>query len=233
MKQYINLTFNNNTYNICYEDADASGVGCIREIIMNNEYLLDNFNNLSTHIIDIGANCGIATIILAKQNPQSKVYSFEPDYNVFKLLEENVKINNLTNVILSNCAMSSPNTKFLELCHHPQYSGGNTTYSDRDSFRSFFNMENIHISRVECVSLDEIIDKYNIDNIELLKIDCEGAEYDILYSSEYIKQNKIKNIVGEFHNLKYNNKVSNSAEGLINYAKSYISGIFKIQILNI
>ena len=84
--KYSNLTFNNNTYNVCINEYDASGQGCINEIFINNEYVLHSFNNLKTNIIDIGANCGLATIILAKQNPESVIYSFEPHYPTFKLL---------------------------------------------------------------------------------------------------------------------------------------------------
>lgn len=226
--------YNNNNYNFKYNSQDVSELWCIDEIVRDNDYMLDKFtDNINKHFIDIGANCGVATIILAKQNPKSKIYSFEPDPNVYKVLEENVNINNLSNVILFNYAISGPEVKNLELCFHPSYSGGNTTYADKSSICSFFNNDNIISVNVKCISLDEIINNYNINEIELLKIDCEGAEYDIIYTSENIKNGKIKNIVGEFHNLRYNNKVKNSADELINYTKPFISGIFNIRTLNV
>ena len=226
--------YNNNEYIFKYNSRDVSELWCIDEIVRDNDYMLDKFvNNINKHFIDIGANCGVATIILAKQNPNSKIYAFEPDPNVFKVLEENVNANKLSNVILFNYAVSNPENKNIDLCFHPSYSGGNTTYADKSNICSFFNNNYIKIITVQCISLDEVLVNYSINNVELLKIDCEGAEYDIIYTSNSIKENKIKNIVGEFHNLAYNNRVKNTADELIQYTKPYISGIFNIRTLNV
>ena len=81
--------------------------------------------------------------------------------------------------------------------------------------------------------MDKIIDDNFIDEIELLKIDCEGAEYDILYNSSNIKKNIVKNMVGEFHNLKYNIVGKETGESLVTYCKPFVENIFKVTILNI
>lgn len=227
------FNYNNNIYLFKYIPADLSELWCIDEIVRDNDYLLNRFNNYINKIfIDIGANCGVATIILAKQNPLSTIYSFEPDSKVFEVLSENVKINNLTNVKLFNMAVAGNNISLLELCHHPLYSGGNTTYSDTKSFNDFFKANAI-ISEVKALSFDDIFNDNNIDEVELLKIDCEGAEFDIIYDSINFKNKKVKNMVGEFHNLSYNNKVKNKAEDLLEFSKSFIDGIFNIRILNV
>ena len=197
----LRFTYYNCDYNFEYNENDASGLGCIKEIVTNDDYVLHKFtNNEKKHFIDIGANCGIATIILAKQNPLSTVYSFEPDKLLFDILNNNITINNLTNVKTFNFAVSKDGVDSLELCLHPDYSGGNSTYSDVNNFKSHFNTNNISSYTVKCISLDKIVDDNFIDEIELLKIDCEGAEYDILYNSSNIKKNIVKNMVGEFHN---------------------------------
>ena len=69
--------------------------------------------------------------------------------------------------------------------------------------------------------------------IELLKIDCEGAEFEILYNSDFFQKNIVKNMVGEFHNLCYNTTVKNTSQELINYCKLYVKGILKITELTI
>lgn len=192
--------------------------------------LFVNYKN--NHFIDIGANCCVATIILAKQNPDSTVYSFEPDPNLFEILKTNITLNNLVNVKAFNYAVTKNNIDSLELFFHPKYSGGNTTYSDLNCFNNYYKQESNYIN-VKAISLDEIIKINNIDTIKLLKIDCEGAEYDIILDSENFKNNKINNMVGEFHNLVYNSKVQTSAEDLLIYSKKYIDGICNIRILNI
>ena len=227
------FTYNNNTYVFHYDSSDPSELWCIDEIVRDNDYLLDKFVGLECKtLFDIGANCGVATIILAKQNPLSTIYSFEPDPRVFHVLKLNTEANNLQNVILFNAAVSKKGIYHLELCIHPQYSGGNTTYSDEKHFHEFFN-STVKTFQVDAKSLDQLIDQYNISEIELLKIDCEGGEYDILYDSIAFTQNKIKNMVGEFHNLRYNNKVNSTAEELIQYSKKYVSGIFAVRILTV
>jgi FkbM family methyltransferase len=224
-----NFTYNSQSYTVLENNNDPSTNGCIVEIVERNEYRLEQFTNRENgSFIDIGANCGIATIILAKQNPNSIVYSFEPDPSVYKVLEKNITINNLSNVILFNKAMCRKETKTIELCLHPNSRGGNTTCAEK----TVFGKNTI----VECVSFDEIIDKYKISSIELLKIDCEGAEYEIVYESERFKERIVKAIVGEFHNLSYNKKITNTnynANNLIEYCKQYVDNLLPITILNI
>jgi len=231
------LNINYNNYNYCIQNTnDPSTEGCISEIVHGNEYKLDNFSNIkNVTFIDIGANCGIATIILAKQNPESIVLSFEPDKKIFEFLSNNVKLNNLSNVILHNKAVSKNGINSINLYMHNYYSGANTTYSDPDTFKKSFGESNINIYKVDCISLDEIIDNYNIESIELLKIDCEGAEYDILYNSTYFTNNIVKNIVGEFHDLHYNTQIettNNNGEELIKYCEKY-TNIVNLNVLKL
>lgn len=233
----MNITtfhYNGRSYNFLYNIWDPSGMGCINEIVTNNEYQLELFDNMEQKVfIDIGANCGVVSIILAKQNPLSTIYSFEPDPSAFELLKQNVLANQLTNIHIFNYAVSKKGVSELELCKHPEYSGGNTTYSDKSSFSSFFG-KNREITTViiPSISLDDIFNMHNIDIVELLKIDCEGAEYDILYDSHQFKTRKIKNMVGEFHNLSYNS-IKTTAEKLLEYSKQYISGLVSIKILTL
>jgi FkbM family methyltransferase len=223
-ESFVDLEYNNNKY--CIQNTnDPSTKWSIEEIIDGNEYKLNNFNNIkNATFIDIGANCGIATIILAKQNPESTIISFEPDKKIFEFLSNNIKLNNLTNIILHNKAVSKKGIKTIKLYMNSFCSGANTTYSDPDTFKNFNTDKIINIYEVECISLDEIIDEYKLSNIELLKIDCEGAEYDILYNSNYFKNKIVKNIVGEFHEFKYNTQIDeniHNSKDLINYCEKY------------
>ena len=228
----IIFEYNGINYEVLQNANDASTYGSINEIVFRDEYVLKEFKSDEANVfIDIGANCGIATIILAKQNPNSIVYSFEPDIRVFNILCKNVVLNNLSNVKLYNYAVADNGIKSIKLGLHPQYSGGNTTCADLNSLTNYFNC-GIDCIDVKCVSFDEIISQNNIKKVKLLKIDCEGAEYEIIYGSKYIKSNIIENIVGEYHSLPYNIKTSNkTTTELINYTKQYVKGIFKITIL--
>lgn len=235
-------------YDLYIDPSDPSGNGCVDEIVHRDEYILTNFKKSGGAIIDIGANCGVATIILAKQNPETIVYSFEPHIPSFNLLEKNVKVNNLTNVKAFNLAVSDVSGKTIKLFHSPICSGGNTTCSDPNTFVSHFDYDfksqnKLYIeSEIKTISLDDIISNNNIESIDLLKIDCEGAEFEILYNSKSLIDGYIKNMVGEFHDLIYNTQTQttqntqttkNNSETLLNYCRNYIEGIVKISILRI
>jgi len=213
-------------------------LGSILEIVTRNDYKLDKFAGQKNKIfIDIGANLGIATIIMAKLNPESIVYSFEPIKNVYDMLVNNININSLTNVKTFNMGVSDRKTKSLKLSVLNNMSGASSTYANENLFKNkwselFENRANYQFNIVDCVSLDEFITTNGITEIELLKIDCEGAEFDIIYDSELFKERIIKNLVGEFHNLCYNNALNKSQE-LIEYCKKYIDGIVKVSILNL
>jgi FkbM family methyltransferase len=224
------VRYNNNDYYFV-DSNDPSANGSIFEIIERDDYGLSEFSNLETAMIDIGANHGVAAIIMAKQNPKSTIYAFEPDSRVFSKFIENIRINNITNIVAECLAVSDSSDKTLELMMHPAYSGGNTTCSHSDSFKSRFG--NTEIIHVKCISLDDIIMKHNIKNIGLLKIDCEGAEYDVLFSSQKFREHIVGNIVGEYHNLSYNTKCKNNSDELTEYTNKYVSGIKKITYLTL
>ena len=128
--------------------------------------------------------------------------------------------------------MCKNGVKEITLCKCPDYTGGNTTCSTDNDMKIYYNKK-IDSYKVQCISIDEIIENNNIDKIELLKIDCEGAEYEILYNSIYFKNNIVQNIVGEFHNLSYNTSVKDTSSALINYCKKYVKNIISIKELTI
>ena len=224
--------FHKNTFVVKYDPTDMTGLAAINEIVTDNVYVLDKFVNLEGKVlIDIGANIGIATIIMAKLNPKSIVYAFEPFNKSYELLLENIKANNLSNVIPFNLAVSNKTNKKLNLSIFGLWSGANSTNSDPNLFGQFYgiNKEN---QIIECISFDKIITDNNINEIYLLKIDCEGAEYDIIYDSDKFKNGVVKNIVGEFHDIKYMKNEKRSTK-LIEYCKKYVEGVFKIEVLEI
>jgi FkbM family methyltransferase len=233
MSTLTTFSYSGITYQFEYDANDRSEAWCVDEIVHRDEYVLSSFKNINAgHIVDIGANCGVATIILAKQNPNSTIYSFEPDRKLFAILTRNVQLNELNNVKLFNKAVSKPGQASLTLMLHPLYSGGNTTYSDPVTFKQYWNNTDVEYYTVDCISLDAIISDNNIDTIELLKIDSEGSEYDILQHCEALKEGKIRNMVGEFHDLSYN-VVNTTANELLTYCKPLISGIFKVSVLQV
>ena len=69
------------------------------------------FKSTKYTVVDIGANIGTFTTWMSRAFPQGKIYSFEPQREVFKMLCGNASINNLYNVYPHNIGLGKENTK--------------------------------------------------------------------------------------------------------------------------
>ena len=128
-------------------------------------------------VIDIGANIGYYTILFSKLvGKKGKVIAFEPEPSNFKLLKENIEINNCKNVVPFNVALSDSKGK-KELYFNPENRGGCSLKNK--------NLKNV--LKVRTMPLDDIIKKANF-----IKIDVEGAEAEVLEGADKIlKQNNL------------------------------------------
>lgn len=140
-------------------------------------------------VVDIGAHVGYFSIYSASRNKDGKIYSFEPYIESFKILEKNLKINNITNVVPINLGVSK-NAGNLDLYLQSNFAIGNSIYGERNSKSKI---------QIKTISLRDIINEYKITKIDFLKLDCEGSEYEILLNLDKISLDKIKRIVAEMH----------------------------------
>lgn len=138
-------------------------------------------------VIDIGAQIGIFSIFASKLAPYGKVYSFEPVPENFKLLCENIRLNNCQNIFCFQKAISDKEGEEI-IFLNPHNVGGHSLLVD-------FCGEKLSISTV---TLENVIKKEKIEKIDFLKIDCEGMEYRILLSSKNCLR-KISKIALEYH----------------------------------
>ncbi len=134
--------------------------------------------------IDVGANIGFYTLIASKLVENTgKVIAFEPTPQVFERLQENIFLNNFSNVETYNIGLSNRRS-VLPL---------NISNNGHDAWNSFAKLENIESSEVIEVSvekLDAFINRTNIRKIDLVKIDVEGWEKYVLEGSENLLKNK-------------------------------------------
>ena len=144
-------------------------------------------------VLDIGSHVGIFSVLASKLVGDSgKVFSFEPSPNNFYLLKKNIKLNDINNITAINKGVSNKQgvkKLFLSLFGY----GGNSFFKNQNK-KDFIN--------IDCISLTEAIEKNKIKKIDFLKMDCEGAEYEILFSSPDDTLNKIKRISMESHDIK-------------------------------
>ncbi|MEK6855510.1 MAG: FkbM family methyltransferase [Nanoarchaeota archaeon] len=164
----------------------------LNEIWVYNIYLKNGFDiNKDDLIIDIGGHVGLFSILASKKAPNGKVYVFEPDPENYELLNFNISANKADNIIPIKKAVSFKNeSRDLFLSEENQEA------------HSFFNKsKNPQKITVETIALKDFMSKSRISKVDFLKIDCEGAEYEILYNCPQDILKKISKISMEYHNL--------------------------------
>ena len=159
----------------------------LTNVWMINEYDVEDFEiNTNDTVIDIGAHIGLFSLLVSQLCKTGKILSFEPVSENFDLFVSNLKLNHIENILPFNMAVSK-NSGRLDLF-----------LNNDQSAHNIFSKSSESIS-VESTSLQKIFDENKISSCKMLKLDCEGAEYEIIDSlpSEYL--DKIQNIVMEYH----------------------------------
>ncbi len=144
-------------------------------------------------IIDIGGHVGMFSLYLAKKFPFIKIYAFEPAFENWRNFKRNIKLNNVTNIILYHLAVTGDG-KNVKLQYDPNSNWGVSTVEQVNCSHRETSYKK---ETVKSITLDQIFAKHTIDKLILLKIDCEGAEFEIFYGSKCLS--KIDYIVGETH----------------------------------
>ena len=139
------------------------------------------------NVVDLGANIGYFTLILAKLvGPSGKVFAFEPDPRNLALLKKNIECNNYKNVIIVPKAVSNVNEKCTLYVGQKTF-GQNRIYKpEKTKTQKFVPIDS------ETVRLDDFFKANNLlDKISFIKMDIEGAEFLALNGmKEILKLNK-------------------------------------------
>jgi FkbM family methyltransferase len=136
------------------------------------EYILPLIKPGST-ILDIGANFGFYSIIFAKRCKDAKIHCFEPVSETFEHLVNNIYHNSASkSIVYNNCGVGERN---------------GTMNITTDLYAGNYLVENgsnyINSETVPIVSIDSYIEEKNIEKIDFIKCDIEGAELFMLKGS--------------------------------------------------
>lgn len=157
-----------------------------RECYVENEYNINSFKSEDV-IIDLGTHIG-SFALLAYEKGSRRVYTYEATADNYLLAKDNLKN---TNVELFNLAVWRSDQEEKDLDFDKNIRDFNTGMGRvvPDGFVG------TNMIKVKSVQLDTILNKFS--EVKLLKIDVEGSEYPILYTSCQLE--KIQQICGEFH----------------------------------
>jgi len=180
------------SHNLQLKVRGALDIWTIKETFLDRFYERHGFAvQPGWRVIDIGAGLGDYALYAAVTQPQAHVCAFEPFPESFALMQENLRLNAITSVrALNNAIAADSGELILDLTH-----------GEPLQFQSHARK----ISRikqglsVQAFSLADALAMLKIESCDLLKMDCEGAEYAILFSTPPSVLQRIERIVLEYH----------------------------------
>jgi FkbM family methyltransferase len=175
-----------------YRVWDSRG-SCAARIVAgeleNDAYQLGNIQlNAGDVVVDVGGHIGLFAIYVATRWPDIVVHSFEPFESNSALFERNVRESGLTNIRLHKYGVSKDG-RLMDMASNPTNSGGATSFSRE--------LCHLKTTNIKSVTLDEAFAEHKIKTCALLKVDCEGAEYEILSSTSVL--GRVKHLRAELH----------------------------------
>lgn len=143
-------------------------------------------------VVDVGANVGVFALWAATRAGAGRVVCAEPSPQALDGLRANVARNRLTSVTVLPVAVGGERRKAILYNRGPTVM--DTLYA-RDHYGSTFRPGH----EVEVVTLAELFEAAQVDRCDLLKLDCEGAEYEILLGAGHDTLARVDAIVMEYH----------------------------------
>ena len=135
-------------------------------------------------ILDVGANIGDSSIYFALKGAR-KIIAIEPFPANYELAKKNIELNNLQKIIDINLAGCSNKSGFLTVDNKKSGGGVSLTSSTTGTKIPLFSLENI-------------LEQNNL-NSAILKMDCEGCEYDSILKTDDKIIEKFSTIIIEYH----------------------------------
>jgi methyltransferase, FkbM family len=187
--------------------------GSVFEVFDGHAY--DNIDVYSRDVVDIGANVGDSSIYFALKGAR-KVVGVEPLPSVYDRAIENVKLNHLEGkILLINAALGSKSGKLKVPCNTSTYRSN-----------AFSTLKSKGECEVPIVTLSEVMKQIN--EPYLLKMDCEGCEFDVILN-DYKHVRTFEKLLIEYHakltGIKYTKLTDKLSENFHCELTSYEPGV--------
>jgi FkbM family methyltransferase len=166
--------------------GNTTDLGTLNEALILRPYLKSNLIKLRENalVVDVGANIGDFSVEAATLCPRGRIVAVEPISEFVAMIEVNKRLNNLANIEVVQVALGSREARVeIQLA-------GNAS--------SFYWARGKEVQAVRQTSLPRLMEELKIKEIDLLKLDCEGAEWEILPNAAEVLPH-IAQICMEFH----------------------------------
>lgn len=168
----------------------SSDVSTYKQVFINQEYdfLIGTQPKV---VLDAGANIGLASIYFANRYPGARIIAIEPEQSNFDMLKENVA--QYSNIIPIQAALWNKNEEI------------NLVDPGRGKWAFMTEMKNASeglageiCHTVAAMTVDKIMKDYDLEKIDILKLDIEGAEKEVFGdTSAWI--NRVDVLIVELH----------------------------------
>ena len=176
-------------------------------------------------VVDVGGHYGFFDLYCLDKKV-SHVYTLEPSKKTFNVLCKNLR--NRENVTKINMALSDKcgEKEFIQV-------GSSAVHSFYDSFNTH-ESNNVNkglkkIEKVKTIDFNSFLKNYDIDRIDVFKIDCEGSEWDFLptISDDFLKY-KVRKIAMEVHDFHENDDKEESKKRSVDLIERLKKCNFKV-----
>ncbi|KJD31531.1 hypothetical protein PK35_14065 [Tamlana nanhaiensis] len=148
--------------------------------------IFEGLSKKATCFLDIGSNIGYYSLLAAKANPTIKIFAFEPALGPKYFLNKNIILNNFNSSITPiNLALSDSSgtidfyeVKSIKYKYLKYDLAGEGNAGTKTTSRNFIK------NTVKATTLTNFTKNYNLDKIDLIKMDTEGTEISILKASK-------------------------------------------------
>ena len=134
-------------------------------------------------ILDCGANVGITALYFASRYPNARIFCIEPDDRNFELLKRNTAAE--PRIVAIRGALVGCPREFVQFT------------TDRPAWGNFVTETEIG-HRVPAFTVEQILDDNHLSQVDLLKVDIEGAEKEVFAKGEFLQ--RVGHIIIELHN---------------------------------
>jgi len=154
------------------------------QVFLADEYKIDFVKNPKI-IVDGGANIGLFSIKMKNEFPDATIVCIEPDHDNFQLLQKN--LSPYSNVFFENSGIWSCDTRLKVF--------------DKFNLGKWGMMveEDVVSGNVDAISVNSLLKKYNIESVDILKLDIETSEKQVFLENYEDWLPKVKMIIIEFH----------------------------------
>src|SRR5262249_6373934 len=194
-----------------YPGSETSRSIFVTGLYEPNEFLLlSKILKPSMIFVDVGANMGLYTLYAARRiGAIGRVLAIEPSGRERAVLENNVRLNALTNVTVRGNAISDKVSEVELLVAQAQHSGHNTL----GAFGYDTPLD--HREKTQTELLDDIVTAEGLPRVDVVKMDVEGAELKALRGARMTLENHRPLLLLELSDRALQHQNASSAEVLV------------------